>query len=300
MKHTKLTAKLLAGVCTAAMSLSLFSALPASAAETAAVRLMGDLNSDLEVSVEDAITALHIYVDGIAGIGDATANAENGSGDIDMDGEITVEDAMHILRYYCQTLVGDQPLWAEIRELSYVDGTDFYSYFRQDENGELLLDDKGQPILVKPNAGAPFERTGMYIELGCATGAPGEVVSVPVYIAGLPKLAGFQMLIGHDPALTLTDINSRLSEHPDWKDKKDEVITNPRFDENHGCVAMGQAYDMTLADGYVISEFLYQIPEDAQSGAHYAVTLESYYTKFITAQCDSYQYTALSGVVTVE
>lgn len=300
MKHTTLTAKLLAGICTAAMSLSLFSALPASAADAGTVRLMGDLNNDLEVSVEDAITALHIYVDGIAGIGDADANAENGAGDINMDGEITVEDAMHILRYYCQTLVGDQPLWAEIRNLSYADGTDFYACFRQDENGELLLDENGQPILVKPNAEAPFTLKGMYIELGCAAGAPGEVVSVPVYIAGLPKLAGFQMLVGHDPALKLTGITSTLSEHPDWKDRAEGLVMNPQFDDNHGCVVMGQAYDMALADGYVISEFQYQIPADAQSGAHYAVTLESYYTKFITAQCDSYQYTALSGVVTVK
>lgn len=298
MKHKHFGAKLLSAVCAAAMTLGMCGAVSASAEETPSVRIMGDLNNDLAVGLDDAILALGISVDNMVGLADATANAENGTADIDMDGTVSLIDAMHILRYYCQTMVGDQPLWADIRTVSYADGTDFYSYFEKDAEGNLLLDDKGQPIRIQPNEEAPFPLTGMYIELGCAVGAPGETVSVPVYIAGLPKLAGFQMLIGHDPALKLTEIVPTLSTHPDWRDKLDPAC-NTEFDANHGCVVMAQAFNVSLTDGYVISEFQYQIPADAQPGTHYTVSLESYYTKFVTAQCDAYQYTALSGVVTV-
>ncbi|MBR4201677.1 MAG: hypothetical protein IKQ91_10495 [Oscillospiraceae bacterium] len=298
MKHTNLTSRLLRTACAAVMSFTLCGSLSASAATNAP--LMGDLSGNRQIGLEDAQSALKTYTFGMGGVASAEANSENGAGDIDMDGEISLGDAGKILRYYTETLGGYQPLWADIRKVSYVDGTDFYSYFETDENGNPVLDNEGQPVLIRPNADSPFQLKGMYIEIGCASGKPGDTVTVPVYVAGLPQLAGFQLSVGHDPRLKAQEITSDLPEKFGWGSDSHNMDNNPSFDDTHGCVVMAQATDLSINDGCVIASFSYQIPADAESGDSYMLDVSPDYTKFITAQCVSYQYTALSGVVSVK
>ena len=298
MKHTTLKSRLFSAAIASASFFTLCGALSASAA--ADVPLMGDLNYNRKVGLDDAQSALKIYVNGLGGVASAEANAENGVADIDMNGSISLSDAGTILSYYTQTMGGKQPLWADLRKVTYADGTDFYSYFETDENGAPVLDSKGQPVLVKPNADRPFQLTGMYIEIGCASGAPGETVSVPVYTAGLPKLAGFQLSVSHDAALKPVDITTTLPEQFGWNPDTHNIGTNPTVNDTRGCLVMAQANDLCLSDGCIIGTFSYQIPADAKSGDIFMLSVATDNSKFITKMCASYQYTALSGIVTVE
>lgn len=267
MKTVKTVRRLLSGVCAAAISLHLCGMLPASAAETAAIRLMGDLNSDMIVSSDDAQAALKIYLGGITGDTDNHATAENGVADINMDGIIDSGDAQNILRYYCNTLVGNQPLWADFRDVSYQDGTGYYGH----EN----------PV---------FTLTGMYLEIGCASGAPGETVEIPVYVAGLSRIAGLQMFMITPDELPTLDIQSPV---PD--DYGIRVTVNPDV----GAFVWANSKDISIADGYVIATYTYQIPADAEPGTFYPLTVDTSETAFVTVD-DYWQYTLLSGVIAVK
>ncbi|HAM68975.1 MAG TPA: hypothetical protein DCP68_05115 [Ruminococcus sp.] len=301
----KRTMKLMSAVCAAAAALTVCAAMPLTAsAEANTLKLTGDFNNDKVIGAEDAQSTLVLYAEAVAGISDGAVDEATEQLDIDMDGKVSAADAEYILHYYCQTLVGDKPLWAEIRSLSYADGTAFYGneareVYLKDENGDYVLDENGQFVKVWQEA-QEAKLKGMYIEIGCASGAAGETVTVPVYLCGLPKLAGFQLLIQHDLPLELVEIKSNLEQHPQWTDFEDnEAILNPNFSENEGCVVAAQAHDITVQDGYVVAEYEYQIPEDAKTGDVYTISVAPYYTKFITSDCDDYQYTALSGAVRV-
>lgn len=267
MKTMKTVRRLLSAVCAAAISAGFFGMLPVSAEETAGIRLMGDLNNDMAVAADDAQLALLLYLDGITGNADNSATAENGVADINMDGVIDAGDSQNILRYYCETLVGEQPLWAEFRDVSYQDGTGYYGH----EN----------PV---------FTLTGMYLEIGCASGAPGETVEVPVYVAGLSRIAGLQMFMITPDELPTLDIQSPV---PD--DYGIGVTTNP----DAGAFVWANARDISIADGYVIATYTYQIPEDAEPGIFYPLTVDTSETAFVTVD-DYWQYTLLSGVIAVK
>lgn len=304
----KKTARILGTICASAVALSMCSMLPASASAAGTVTIMGDLNHDMVVDVADAQEALMHYVKSMSHLADDSINSDTEAADINMDGIISLEDASNILSYYCQTLVGGQPLWAEFREVSYEQGGNFAPIPAWDyEKNDILLDENGTPVM-KPRT---FGRTGLYIEIGCASGEAGETVTVPVYVAGLPQLAGFQLSVFHELPLELLDITSEINKQPGWN-PIDKPISNPHADDNQGIIVAAQAYDISLEDGFVLCEFSYKIPEDAEPGAHYGITVDQSWTKFVTSEgstyedyskgveSDSYQYTSLSGVVTVK
>ena len=304
----KLTYRIIGTLCASAAALSMCSMLSASALDAGTVSVMGDLNNDLTVDAADAQAALQLYVKSVSRLTDGSVTEETETADINMDGVIGLEDAAGILRYYCQTLVGGQPLWADFRTVSYEDGTGFYNrQFMDPETGESTLDENGESIRVKNKR--KFALRGMYLEIGCASGEAGETVTVPVYAAGLPKLAGFQLTVSHDEALTPVSITTEIDKQFDW-DPENVYNVNPFAENNCGILVAAQAEDISLADGFVIGEFSYTIPEDAEPGAHYCVSVDPTWTMFVSADCcysnddgtaaGVYQYTALSGVVTVK
>ncbi len=265
-------------LCAACMSAAAMTGtgMPASAAASVQqTRIMGDLNGDLAVDAVDAQRTLHLYVDGLAGKADLNADMENGYVDIDMDGQISASDAQSILSYYCRTLSGKQPLWAEYRDVSYVTEA-------SDADG---------------NQGVPFSKTGMYVEIGCAQGAPGETVSVPVYIAGAPMLAGFQFYLNHAGGAELTGISIEGS---DIYGSVDEVLANA--DPECGALIWVNARgaNKSIRNGAILGTYSYQIPEDAKPGDHYSLTIERN-SMFVTNEVNgAYQYTLLDGVIMVQ
>ena len=264
--YSKLTAAMTAAVAAAGMC----QAFPASAAEN--IRLMGDMNGDLKITALDAQLALNIYADAIVEIADNIANEENGNADIDMDGEIDALDAQKILLYYCQTLVGDQPLWAEFRDVSYHDGLDYMPL-----GGDP--DDGNDPFHRTQND-TPFEMKGMYLEVGCAQGAPGETVTVPVYIAGAADLIGMVMFIDPPEGLEPVSITSNLGkdfELPFATQFGTEPYTTylPK-----GSIVFAEVDNIHPQDGYVIANYSYKIPEDAQPGTVYPVCVNTAKTEF--------------------
>lgn len=288
----------------AASALSLCStpAAAASAADKSPVRLMGDLDRDYAVSAGDAQAALNLYVEALANKQTADADSTTGTADINMDGRLTVEDAQYILEYYCETLTGGAPLWADIRKISYEDKTDLAAYFRTNADGDLLLDAEGQPIPLLADDDRPFTLLGMYIEIGCVSGKAGETVTVPVYIAGLPALAGFQMEIVNDAGLHLKAFKSDLEkDYPNL-----EPVWNCNFSEAYdpddrcGRIVAAQAYNAAFKDGYTLCELQYEIPADAESGKFYGIEVNPEFTMFLTEQCEAYSYTRLSGAIRVE
>ena len=264
----------LSAACAAVMSICALGTTPASAANT---KIMGDLTNDLLIDAKDATEALRIYNYQLLEITDAAVNADNCPADIDMNGEINAKDANSILRYYAETLVGGQPLWADMRQTSYVD--------------RISTD-------VDAN---PFRLTGMYIEIGCASGAPGEEVTVPLYVAGLNGLAGFQYTQITPDGLALTKIIS----HTDELEDEEIGVNNPAAGALVWTTLDG--LDIEIKDGFLLAEFVYQIPEDAQPGENFVITADTEYNRFVTENCvfgnsndSTYQYTMLSGVVHVE
>lgn len=272
--------KIISMITAAAAAVSMLQAFPASA--DTYITIMGDMNGDLKITSIDAQMALEIYADAIVGNAENTANAENGSADIDMNGVIDVTDAQSILLYYCQTLVGDQPLWAEFREVSYHDGQDY-------------------------QGSAPFTLKGMYLEIGCAKGAPGETVTVPVYLAGITDLIGFQMSVMPPEGLTPVSISSPIEE--DFPTRSEKIDTKPTFNPECGAMVWADAWNIEIENGYIIANYTYTIPEDAESGQTYPLCLDAASTMFIaetdvdngdTFILEPYQYTLLNGVVVVE
>ena len=289
----------MAAVLTASFAVvCMCSAFPASAAET--VRLTGDLDGDLHVTALDAQMTLDLYAQALVGIADNTATEENSNVDIDMDGEIDVLDAQYILLYYCQTLVGDQPLWADFREVSYHDGMDYTLPDRFDESGDMIR---------IPNED-PFDLTGLYVELGCAYGAPGETVTVPVFIAGA-DLGSIITFIDPLEGLELTDITTNAVEDFNLWFPQTEEQRLEGYNKEHGTDCFWTSYlpkgsiviatdeNINTQDGYVIAYYSYTIPEDTQPGTVYPICLNTAKSSF-GSRAGNYQYTLLNGVVVVE
>ena len=293
----------ISAVCAAMMISGGAALLPASAAEQSAVKLMGDLNGDCKVTMEDAKKTLDIAVAGRIGLVDNKVNAENNPADIDMNGTIETMDALAILRYFCQTLVGDQPLWSDIRKLTYHDGTEF------------------SPILVDETVEyeqLPFEKRGMYLEIGCAEGKPGEEVTVPVYLAGIETLNGFQYFQSAPERLTPTNITSDLGVTTFcYLDENGAPKTDHLVDVESGeYVGVANTYsgafvwtaprgeDITLTEGIVLANYTYKIPEDAKEGEVFVISVKPEKTMFGTSVGNSmfnhYQYTALDGAIVVK
>ena len=269
--------KRFAAMLTAAIAaVSMCHAFPASAAEK--VNLMGDMDGDLKITANDAQMALNYYAESIVENIDDAVTDETENADIDMNGIIDVTDAQSILSYFCQTLVGEQPLWAEYRELSYHDGTD--------------ADTIGNK---------PFALRSLYVEIGCAQGAPGETVTVPVYLAGARALAGFGFRVIPPAGLTPVDITSDID--TDYAFEDADFNLPPVKVVNKGAFAWIRVNNADIRNGYVLANYTYTIPEDAQSGDVYQICLDTSSASFIadtsSEDAGSYQYTLLNGVVVV-
>ena len=299
MKNVK--SRLSAILTASAAAMTLFSAMPVSAAES--IPLMGDMDADCKVTANDAQLALDVYVESLVGNTDNTANAENGSGDIDMNGIIDVADAQNILNYFCQTLIGEHPLWASIRELSgfisYNDGSNY------NPNGTH-------------HSSGYFNLQGMYLEVGCQSAAPGETVQVPVYMSGVDELAGFQLRMEADARLECSEIHSEaglastmdeyhalIEEHPELKDDRDlllEYLDRSVFaNTTQAIVTWASGKPIDPRDGFLAGVYTYTIPEDAEPGTVYELHVDTSYTKFVPLSgTDAFAYTLLDGVIVVE
>ncbi len=261
----------------AAMLLGNASAFGASAA--ANIQLMGDLDGDQNVTAVDAMKALKIYADDVSQIESNAVSIENYTADIDMNGEISLQDAMSILGYYGKMLSGLKPLWADFREVSYIAGKEPYAL--QDGMDDTFI---------------PRE---MYVEIGCATGAPGEDVTIPVYVAGLEGLAGAGMWLTPPEGIELTNIsfNADLVARGD----ANSFIT---YLPNGSAVWIAdKGLNQEVADGTVLIEYTYHIPENAVSGDHYMLIPAPDHTEFVTVDGNviaDYGCTILSGVIAVK
>ena len=77
--------------------------------------LLGDVNSDNTISVEDAQLTLIEYVNTMSGLESGFSAKQKLAGDINGDKEISVEDAQNILIYYVSnTLSGQNVTWDEL------------------------------------------------------------------------------------------------------------------------------------------------------------------------------------------
>ena len=299
--------RILSAVCAAAMLSGGLAMIPASAAEVKSAKVMGDMTGDLRVTIEGAKAALDLSIAGEIGLADTEVNEESNAGDIDMNGIIETTDALAIMRYFCQTLVGDQPLWSEVRKLTYHDGTEFDPCYEPDHGAE------GKEKHL------PFEKRGMYLEIGCAEGEAGEIVEIPVYLAGIEGFAGFQYFQNTPEEVILTDIRSSLG-----LDKYDANGNRIKGDDDAGysdengntwtgCANLANgAFVWAAADnkpvdaqkGEIIATYYYQIPETAQKGDLYVISADTESTMFVTWNddfgCLSYQYTLLDGVIAVK
>ena len=274
----KICSKLTAALTAAAAATAMCQAFPASAAEN--THIMGDLNGDFMVTAADAQIALNIYSESLVENDDNTVNPENGAADIDMNGEIDAIDAQKILLYYCQTLVGDQPMWAEYRDVSYVDQL----VLRRDENDE-------------PSDTIPYVLTGLYVEIGCAHGLPGQTVDVPVYVAGVEDLACAVFGIGVPEGLEPVNITTNIAEDFPTADPDSEIYY---IRPDAGVLSWIRTEGIDISNGYTIGHFSYTIPEDAQSGEVYQLKMMSDKSTFNNQSVKSYQYTLLNGVVVVD
>jgi len=301
--------RILSALCASAMLMSGAAVLPASAAEeSAAPRIMGDMNGDCRVTIEDAKRTLDVFVGSQIGLCEANVTEETNPGDIDMNGTIEIADALAIMRYFCQTLAGDQPMWAEVRNLTYHDGTDFDPEFVSEE-------------AEKDYKRLPFEKRGMYLEIGCAEGKAGETVEIPVYIAGIAHFNGFQYFQNTPENVDLLDIDSTFGmigkcvlnpETGKYEYHKAVKYSNEEFSavantENGAIVwATANGVDLNIKDGMVIATYTYKIPDDAKSGDLFVISADAGKTMFVTSEEEdnyailSYQYTLLDGVIAVK
>ena len=294
MKNTKL--RIASAICASAALFNLCAAAPASAAGTAekAIVRLGDMDGDLIVGAKDARAALVAYVEGFVGVSDGKVNAGNWTGDIDGSGKIDLRDASNILKYYTYTFTGHQPLWADFRKTSYVAGktvpvpTETIVDYNEFGPVTVSTGEEGTQFL-------PYSLTGMYLEVGCAEGAAGETVTVPVYISGAKAMAGLQMSLINDEALTPVTATMPL---PGFKEE--DYIFNVIEEEETAIVVFAKPENVPMADGAVIAEVTYKIPDDAVSGTHYTVNVDTEYSKFVTKDLDTFQYTLLNGIVTVK
>lgn len=269
MKRIKLPVKaisLLSAVCTA---MSVGSALSASAAGLPEFCRMGDLNADGKVDLRDARGALAAYVDDFIGIQDSTVNAGNFTGDINMNGKIDLSDASNILRYYTYTMVGEQPLWADLRKVNSVKGG-----LAPDYTGTPAARPDNSSFVIDSVSGAvyrPFALSGLYVEIGCAEGRPGETVEIPIYISCADGLAGFML-----------DINAGDLKVNSFSSPLDPALTafNPAMcDKDYTCSCLvwssEDGLDRTFETGSLAGTISYCIPEDAAPGTVYPIQMDS-------------------------
>ena len=77
--------------------------------------LLGDVNLDGTVSVEDAQLTLTAYVNIMADMDSGLSDIQKRAADVNADGEISVDDAQNILLYYVKnTLTGTPVTWEEL------------------------------------------------------------------------------------------------------------------------------------------------------------------------------------------
>ncbi|MBR6716782.1 MAG: hypothetical protein IKI77_00340 [Oscillospiraceae bacterium] len=281
--------------CAAVLALGICPAFGASAAAEPAFsfRALGDANNDGKVSSIDAQDVLVAYVEALAQ-GEKIPASDDPATDVNMDGVIDVKDANSILQYYCQTLAGNQPLWSDYRAVSEVEG---YQHYNLETNEYEFL-----------TAG----KEGMFIEIGVASGKAGDTVTVPVYLSGAPILAGFQFYLNNSSGAQLTGVRTTFAKQI-GEDLEDTYVTNP--DPEWGAIVWvsSKGKNLNAKNGMVIGEYTYQIPEDAQPGTAYQLSLDKENTMFITSgeefeangqaysnsDC-TYQFTLLDGVIVVE
>ena len=316
----KMMTKMFSAVCASALLAGSAAMLPASAEEIqSAPHIMGDLNRDCRVTMADAKLALDVAVMSSIGLMDKETTEETNPADINMNGTVEIADAIAIMRYYCRTMINDQPLWAEIRKLSYTDGTEYDPFYMDREEGE------------ESSANLPFEKRGLYVEIGCAEGKPGEKVTVPVYIAGANKMTAFEYVGLYPEKLELTRIQSEFG--VDYAKEYDEEAGGFRWFKNT-VPALGDGFtsaavneelrigvlawmslngvELDVQEGKIIANYTYQIPEDAKAGDTFILTSDTKKNRFNAAfdlvgegddekaVIENYQYTLLDGVIAVK
>ena len=289
------------------LSGSAFAAMPASAANK---KLMGDLDGDLKVTIDDALTAAQISSDAISKIASNTINQDNYAADIDMNGEVDLDDAVSILQYYTTSLLGGELLWADLRKTSYHDGTKQNVRGYYDDETDSWHDE-----WIELDS-TPFVLKDLYVEIGCAEGKPGEEVTVPVFVAGCDALVGFQYVQDVPGDLTVTNMTTPLlkeniDENPEHEDA---FAWNPEFNVGgKNCTLIWVNYNglnIDISDGTIITEITYKIPEDAKSGDCYILSDSSNVTMFLRNQVNpdtleeldpqDFQYTLIDGVIRVK
>ena len=84
-------------------------------AEETPAFLLGDVNGDGEISVEDAQLTLIEYVNTMSGLDSGFSEKQKLAGDINGDKVISVEDAQNILLYYVSNMLSGQNVtWDEL------------------------------------------------------------------------------------------------------------------------------------------------------------------------------------------
>lgn len=257
-------------------------------------RIMGDLDNDCRVTLYDCVAAAELCTNALLGLTGDAVTEDNYPADIDMDGKITLSDLLAMTEYYTLEMLGIHPLWADLREVSYVENPEMWVYSL----------DEGERVL-KPQY---FTLSGLYVEIGCVSGKPGEEVTVPVYAAAAGGLSFFMYCQSVSDGYTVTNGMTPLA------DEDDMVFWNPRPEDNHGntCLVWGlmheqDATSVDISEGAVIAEFTYKIPDDAQPGDTCIIKPYFENTSFTGEKVENgettkgdYQYTAVNGVIFVE
>lgn len=296
--------KFIGTVCAVAAAASCMAPFTASAEVTPAganIARMGDADNNLLVNADDANIVLCTYLDGILNDEDIQTTEENAALDTTLDGVINADDANTVLSYYLKDMMGEKPLWADLREVSYVEQV--------------------------PLSDSPFALKDFYVEVGCAEGAPGEQVTIPVYIAGADALAGFQYFMQPE-GLEIDSIQCKLDNTKvsiiDKNGSTEYFTGDATPDDDYSiCLANTEAgvivwinsdgCNTTFKDGTIIAEYTYTIPEDAKSGDIIRLNPMNDPDKYCKFACweqsefheeqvdlEAYQYTFLGGVVAVK
>lgn len=310
---SSLKLKALCAACASVLAVSICPVFQASAV-TNSFRSMGDADGNGKVSVEDAQTVLINYVTALSKRETISAETDPAS-DTNFDGIIDVVDASNILQYYCNTLAGNKPLWSDYRKVSSVTGQRGWKY--DYEIVDYVIEDGITLPVVKEKLTEVFReygKKGSFIEVGVASGKPGDYVSVPIYVSGMPLLAGFQLFIHEAGDAELTDIRCNINDIINSSIPSHDAIVNP--DPNCGAMVWAEAQNAEIPDGSILGEYIYKIPEDAKPGSVYSLSLDRTESKFITAgwelspeeyeaamyDCNltAYQYVVLDGAIAVE
>lgn len=279
---------IISAVCAAAMLSGGAAMLPVHAEEAQTVRIMGDMTGDNQVTMADAKKTLDLVVMSQIGLSDKTVTAETNAADINMNGKLEMADARAILNYFCLTLVDGKPLWSDVRKLTYTDGSDY---------------DPESNFYGENDIDLPFAKRSMYLEIGCASGKAGETVEIPVYIAGIVQLNGFQYFQTAPEALVCEKITSVFgtenNEPAEEFASKLCATTNPEY----GAIVWAQANPIPLSvkDGMVIATYSYKIPENAKSGDLFVITpAADELNLFVPDNTSKFATTMLDGVVSVK